>query len=179
MPCHGKPSRQTPRAATAYHEAGHAVIAYLKGIVFDEVTIKGDERAGNDGHLQLERFNPQSVDKMTSRVRTRIEGLAMLALAGVRAEERFLGRRVRTGHEQDVRDAEDLLRYVHEPAKVRSTYLAYLGQRVTALLDAPEVWAAVRAVAKRLIEKDALGYGEVCRVISAASPFLRRTFGTH
>ena len=86
--------------ATAYHEAGHAVMAELLDIPFEHVTIVRKENGL--GHLKYQRFpkwfRPDSAqwfrpDSASTRTRRRIESHIRICFAGGIAEKRFKGRR--------------------------------------------------------------------------------------
>jgi len=88
------------RAATAHHEAGHAVAALMRHIRFSYVTIQPN--ADSVGHLLLRRLRPvRAMEPMHNR--------GIVALAGEVAQRRFNPRSVR--RHQGVGDREQVAEY--------------------------------------------------------------------
>jgi hypothetical protein len=86
-------------SVTAYHEAGHAVIAWQYGIYLGRATIEPNEDyqgvvVGNltAGIVKLD------LGAIPPRVQRRIENYAILSLAGEAAQRRFNPRSVRKHH---------------------------------------------------------------------------------
>ena len=79
--------------ATAYHEAGHAVIAVLLDVGFEKVTINGDERAAG----RIIYVNPEPEireargggDRDDPRVKQSAKNALIVTLAGAIAQRRF------------------------------------------------------------------------------------------
>jgi ATP-dependent Zn protease len=74
--------------ATAYHEAGHAVIAYLEDLVLREVSIvPTSDTLGHCRYAQAHHFNPEA--RVPPAMRARIAAHIMGSLAGPDAERRY------------------------------------------------------------------------------------------
>ena len=115
--------------ATAYHEAGHAVLAYHYGYKIKSVTIKrGEDSLGKmvaDGLLKGLRpdieITPYGRDKMEKHIR--------VSMAGIIAQKLYNKRSVRAGHDDgDRQSACGLLDYLTPPvnADVYKKYWALL-----------------------------------------------------
>ena len=85
--------------ATAYHEAGHAVVAvfqrYAPAIRRVTITRTGD-CLGSVDHYRLSSFHPDSRSDL--KTQARLEARAIVMLGGPAAEARFRGRRNHKGH---------------------------------------------------------------------------------
>jgi ATP-dependent Zn protease len=106
-----RPAHSKEEEATAYHEAGHAVIALALRRGLSRVTIVPDDEAGSLGHCAGTRtgewFQPD-VDR-SGRARRFIEDRVIILFAGFHAEHRFAGRRNHRGAASDWQAAGDLL----------------------------------------------------------------------
>jgi ATP-dependent Zn protease len=118
--------------ATAYHEAGHAVVSVLLGRACKHVTIVPDETQDSLGHLRAEKplgdplatLNnplPETAEAFAAAMRgarlyeanlgrmyRRWRSDIAINLAGVRAERRLIGRRNNIGASSDYRRAVDI-----------------------------------------------------------------------
>jgi ATP-dependent Zn protease len=128
--------------ATAYHEAGHAVVALRLGLKFRHVTIKPD--SDSLGHLKCDRhpkwFNP-NIDK-SDRTRMLTERHIIVDFVGQIAEAKLLGRRPRFGMACDNYHAVDLALYSCGcPAAAEKCHT----HRVVAIRDARPRWLRGRS----------------------------------
>lgn len=135
--------------ATAYHEAGHAVMAESLGRLVKKVTIvPGKSQFG------VARLGICEVGKgRTKAPKDLLEEEALILLAGMVAEARFTGRYCWQGAAQD-------LQYVHRLLLNRAASDSQLQRLQRRLLDKTEHIlhdevhvAAVAAVASELLEK--------------------------
>ncbi len=136
-------SRQS-RVLTAYHEAGHAVMAHVDGqrVVGLELH-EGGELVGAFHSVVLGRTGsgPASLDDLDRRVRC--------ALAGMVAESRLSGTRTWNERSDDLDLAVRLaVRRVGDCEQVLP-YLERARDEVTRVLDSH--WPAVAALARRLL----------------------------
>ncbi len=159
-----KPERSTERERlTAYHEAGHALMAHLCGQHVTRVEIEGDdEHAGTCSALRFppEIDEPGATGTPTAALEARLlcllAGMAAEAAAGGRQEwdERSaeLDRAVRLAI-QVVGDCERVIPYLHEAR-----------EHATELLRSR--WPAVEALAAELLGRRAMAGDEVRAVLA-------------
>lgn len=153
----------------AYHEAGHAVMAYIAGCVLTGISLSAD-----GGHAPLSsRFRRSRPDirSFTAAIRSTMEAECMTALAGGAAQQRFSGRRpLPHGIEDDhqIVYEEKLHRVIPRPAEQRAC-ARYLSERVRSelLLDS-RAWYAVHRVAHELARKRRLSWRRVRAVVADA-----------
>src|SRR5262245_52740101 len=96
--------------ATAYHEAGHAVVAFQFHLRVKSVTIIPDaERATSGSCSHAQGFGPSIEYERSDRNRLRIERAVMCSLAGLEAQRKYRSSSVRNYHAQsDYAKAADL-----------------------------------------------------------------------
>lgn len=152
------------RCATAYHEAGHAVMRLMLGRSVTRATIKSEgDTLGSVGH------RPAKVDTEWLgedwATRRWAETAIMVALAGPEAEQRLTGSRNGAGAASD--DA-----WVHEVSvdaegyadERRQAYLRWLQLKVRDWVNDSQFWRQVEAVAAALLERETLTGAEVDRI---------------
>jgi ATP-dependent Zn protease len=90
---------------TAYHEAGHAVAAFLMKIRFTGLSIISDDDSFGRmaGSKWTSKFDPEHADK--NILRSRIEARMIVLLAGYAAGMIFSGVKRRDGARKDFQDA--------------------------------------------------------------------------
>ena len=159
--------------ATAYHEAGHAVVAVEMGRPIRRVTIVADRRRKMLGRCEQAHwprwFPPESW--RDARTRNFIEGQVLIDFAGGIAEARFKGSKRRLGAHGDRSHALTLLGWLSASQKECAAYAAWLYARAENLLAQGYVWRMVEAVAAELLRKGTLSGGqlrECCRRSFAA-----------
>lgn len=141
-------------AATAYHEAGHAVIAALLDIEVEYVTVEQTEDAlGHMTHLPFaDDFRPDIwMDDDDVRV---ADARITIALAGREAEYLATGVENDEGAAHDYRGAIDLLDYMVGSNKELETELEKLRTRAVELLH--ERWSLVKLIAEALQQERTL-----------------------
>ncbi len=108
--------------ATAHHESGHAVAAYLQELKFRKVTIEPEK--DSLGHLLHrafdKRFRPDL--SLTDAVCASIERRVVNCFAGPIAEKKFTGRWNLPGARSDTESAHNLAALVHAHPKVLKAY---------------------------------------------------------
>jgi ATP-dependent Zn protease len=145
------------RRAVAFHEAGHAVVAYRLGVEVEYVTIVPDHFAR--AHVALGDLfwaHGRGSD------RANLERAIKIDLAGPLAEVRALGRR--RGGRTDYERASGLARYLAGAAGERE-FLRHMERRIRALIEC--YWSEIERVAAALLERDELRGAEVKDVIEA------------
>jgi hypothetical protein len=161
------PDKKSTLWATAYHEAGHAVaaMAYGKGIRRQGATIVPAK--GELGSVWMLKHIPgdPSVDLLTPRMRVRIEEDIIVSLAGGAAQRKFRPSSVRSYHARSDREAAiDLLMYIVGDERELKAYWRLLMVRTENFVRLPFRWMQIEAIAKALMEKKALGPGELKQI---------------
>ncbi len=155
------------RQCTAYHEAGHAVVAYHLGAETRHVTIVPDHfSVGHFTHGDLFCARGLGSD------RANLERAIQICLAGPLAQARFHRRsyRRRDGR-QDYDCATGLARYLAGSAGERE-FLGYLERRTKALVN--HFWNDIDRVARALLEHDELSGNAVKDIIEGARRMMER-----
>jgi ATP-dependent Zn protease len=132
--------------ATAYHEAGHAVMAFQLGIRLQKITIVPDEESSGCCHHE-------SLLKFKGSARLKIEKLVMICLAGPLAQQKFKPRSIRSYHASSDYSVVARVAAQLNGSLEASTYIKWLAIRARTKLDQPMTWKFVRAVAHELITK--------------------------
>lgn len=135
------------RQRTAYHEAGHAVIALSLGRPLQKVTIAPNQIRLGVCQIQKGRFRPS---------KDWIEDEILILLAGIAAEAKFSG-------EYDLRGAGEDLRYARRFSLQRAGSENQAERLERKLLTKTEYlladeghWAAVTAIAKELLARETI-----------------------
>jgi ATP-dependent Zn protease len=156
---------------TAYHEAGHAVMAYLLRRKFHFITIdheKLDENTGGLVRLVHSSKLLKSVNCGGFGDRAQIERHISLALGGVAACELLVG--PKSWHLSE--DAEVCVRLAQSQCgdeEEADAYLHWLSLSVRNQLKLRHNWVCVCAVAKALMEQKTLSYRKTRKIIQTAS----------
>lgn len=144
--------------STAYHEAGHAVIAWWLGVHLEAATIEPNEAEGYQGAV-VAKFMTAISHKIeydiTPGLQRRVENYAVHTLAGVGAQRKFNPRSVRSYHSRaDDQAVVNLLSYLCDPSsKVWKPYVAFMVARARAAVENPINWRAIEVLAKELIRR--------------------------
>lgn len=131
----------TPERATAVHEAGHAVAAYLLHRPFTSISVVQDDGSYGRVHSRLPGgwFRPDI--EVNARTRAMIEDRVMISLAGAETEAAWCAfqpdvpqdwrQGVDDGGKHDFRAAADLASYISDgDVPELDAYLEWLRQRV-------------------------------------------------
>jgi hypothetical protein len=157
-----------PLEHTAYHEAGHAVAAWVQHRRFTRVTIVPKaEVLGSCSLARLPTFHPDlDIDRRTEQW---TEREILLSLAGIAAEAHLIGRRPRGWFDQnDVRQAFRLALYqAGGDVKGAAAYLDWCWYPARGLVAHPLNWAAIEALAAALLAHRTLGERRARQVIRA------------
>jgi len=149
--------RQWP---TAYHEAGHAVVAIHLGIGLGRkgVNVIPDSNENRTGMAHILRGFAGRPDIDTSgRMRLGAEKNALATFAGEAAQRKYRPTSVRSWHaSEDRNNIVDLLSYFVSENRELEAYYHWLQIRAENLIKKPEVWAQIQAVARALVKQQHL-----------------------
>jgi hypothetical protein len=146
---YGPPARCPADEATAVHEAGHAVISTLWGIPVQKVTIV--PREDDVGHVE---FEPGATCGLVADLVATLAGPAASARIGARRgdrSDRAIAAQLADGL-TGADEADELLKLVQDG--------------VRDLVDDPETWAQIEAVAQALLERRMLSGREVLEIMA-------------
>jgi ATP-dependent Zn protease len=136
--------------ATAYHEAGHAVMAIHLKRAIRYVTIEPtDDSLGHILNTPMPKFDPD--DEIEPKDFRLVEREILVCLAGGAAEYRLTGRRNHRGAAGDDRNALDLASAVYGSDDVAAKYLEFMYARVRQLIESPPLWIRVEGLAAALL----------------------------
>ena len=157
--------------ATAYHEAGHAVVALRVGLRIGRRGVSilpGEGSAGTAHVLPTIRGSPVSVDG-AARFHRVAEKHAMVCLAGDLAQAHYRRSSWRTHHgSQDRQQAIALVSRIVSSKDELEAYLQLLLIRARNMVTSAAVWSQIVAVAEALLSRKTLTPAEVWSVASAA-----------
>jgi Peptidase family M41 len=162
------PRRPARVERTAYHEAGHAVAAYLRHLRFTSISI-----IPYRGTLGRCEFSEAGVIldldlRAMSRTRRRIETLIVVSLGGVIAECLLSGRNNWRGAHADLHDAARYASVVTGSEDEMGAYVRWLWEHTRMLLSAPPCWLAVQRLASALLDDHRIGERRARRIIAEA-----------
>ena len=135
--------------ATAFHEAGHAVMALALGREIQKITIEPGR-----SHLGDVRLGTCAIKKGQSRSsKDMLEDNVLILFAGMVAEARFTGRYCELGASQDLRAISGLLQNRANTERQYEKLHRRMLDKTEHLLDDRENVLAVEMIANELIEK--------------------------
>lgn len=164
----------------AFHEAGHAVAAYLLQAPIAEVSIVPDgDTAGRCVARRVIGVAPGTTLRNILRDdRAAAERSAMIAMAGRAADALYLKLDTQSGdvlpldtlmrNVGDINYALDLFLALSGSEDTARRYVAVLALRVEALLKVAPNWAAVESLARVLLVSRSVGGGRALAVIMRA-----------
>ena len=153
--------------ATAYHEAGHAVIARYLHVGFKNVTVVPGEDYFGKLVLKRERARQRAFQtaeyEVTPRRRDAVKKEIIILLGGPYAQMRFNPRcRVQDVESTDIDNAMKLVSYLVGSEHQHKAYWVYMEACVKDLLSMH--WKEIEAVAIALIEKRTLSEDDVKKI---------------
>ena len=135
------------RTATAYHEAGHAVIALSLGRDIHRVSIKANHL--RLGHCQTKKgaFRP-SQDVIETEI--------LILLGGLAAEARHTGVHNHDAAYRDLADVRAMTRLRGGSERQIERLERRMLSKVEHLLEQPGIWQAITKIADALIREEAI-----------------------
>lgn len=143
--------------ATAYHEAGHAIIALVLGRPVEKVTIQGNTLRLGQCQMSNRRGAP---------IKDEVEVQALILYAGVASEARKTGFYNWHGAQQDLQGIRRLARYRASTEKQEERLQQRWLDKVEYMLDDESTWNAVVEVAKELLQKRSLSGRTVTHILN-------------
>lgn len=132
--------------ATAYHEAGHAVIALMLGRPVQRVSIRAKEQTLGRCEFQKGRVRP-SDDWLEREI--------LIALAGLAAEARYTGQYAWAGAARDLQNVQQLARQRSGERQAERLQKRMLS-KVEHLLSQAATWRAVELIAEELLRSETI-----------------------
>ena len=167
-----KEKRRRAIAATAYHEAGHAVAAWWFCLKYKHVTIRPNaDSLGHMLHSVPNWFRPDI--ESSDRVFLRAQRHIITSFAGQLAEAKLRGRPPRFGMESDNQNAVDMALRFCGSRETTEAYLRYCWLMARDLVN--ERWPQIEALAAALMERETLNHLDAIEVINPGSAALRAT----
>jgi len=141
--------------ATAYHEAGHAMVCWKLGVGIIHVTII--PKAESLGHILRHNILKEDDENDNSRAaKSRFEKAIKVCFAGPEAEKKFTGRGNHTGAAGDYENALELVSHISGDSKLVGLFLKLMSYQVECLIKNNNNWRAIKALAKALLEKETI-----------------------
>ena len=166
--------------ATAYHEAGHAVMAHTLGVRMHGASIIADGDVL--GHVRFKKprwliFEELS-GEATPRAQNWIERNIQVAYAGQLTEKMYMGRSNQGGARADDEGMADLALCACGSAEEARAFLQWLELRAAAPLGTPRFKVAVEAVARELLARKKLTGREIKKtIIDGIQDAVRAAYG--
>lgn len=155
---------------TAYHEAGHAVAAYVMHRRFTSVSIIPEEDDDSYGRCSmgkwLSNLNPEW--DTGNKVRNLVEREAMIYMAGAQAVARLTGRINWVGFGYDKVKAINIINRLCDDEKELGAYFRWLWERTRIWVKFSLHWAMIEALSEALMEQPIIGERKARAVIAAA-----------
>lgn len=153
-----KPAEVDPEEiATAYHEAGHAVIAVTQGRPVDKVTIQRNSLRLGQCHVSKRRGQP---------IKDVTEVQALILFAGIVAEARYTGKYNWAGAQQDMYGIRQLSRSRGSSEKQVERLQHRWLDKTEYLVNDDKTWQAIEAVAKELVQRRSVSGRAVHHIVS-------------
>ena len=135
------------RTLTAYHEAGHAVMALLMGRSVQKVSIIPSQNRLGVCAIQKGR---------AKQVQDKLEAEILILLAGMAAEGRKSGKYNLGGAAQDLKHVEKLAMSRSGNIKAAQKFFNKMLDKTQHLLSDKATWKAVKVIAAELLENESI-----------------------
>lgn len=139
--------RTAEEIATAYHEAGHAVISLVLRRPVERVSIQANQL--RLGHCELRKG-------VHGPLKDAVENEILILLGGIGAEARHTGEYAWEAASEDMRTIRRLLEARCESPRHMKRTQQRLLSKAEHLLDQPGVWTAVERVAAELLQNTSI-----------------------
>lgn len=153
--------------SVAFHEAGHAVVAWTVGVRLRELSMV--EAFRNRGRAPPPPFFRRTVRPPATweqMPRKRLENMALVCLAGPAAQLRYFPTHFRRAYAlADVRQASGLLEFLAPEPRELSAYVSLIEIRARNTLSAPGIWPAVEALSEGLLRRVTLRVGDIRTIV--------------
>ena len=153
----------------AYHEAGHAVVAWRVGVEAKSLSIISEP--GSKGrYIHKPYFTDITPEYDTSpRAERRLKNMVLVCFAGEIAQRRFNSGEWRDYHgERDFDQAVDLLNYLAGSEDDLQAHINAIHLQAQQMVEDPSVWLCIGALAAALLEHGELSGTETVRIIRDA-----------
>ncbi|MBI5489932.1 MAG: M50 family metallopeptidase [Deltaproteobacteria bacterium] len=152
-----KPVHRVPRLErTAYHEAGHAVMAVLQGRTFGDISIIPSE--GTSGRVDGFALTQDQQIEIAAGPRRRLErhvrSEIMIYYAGHVAESMRTGKLTLLGAENDLAQAAEMATKLYADEATRGAFVLWLWHLTREALQERVNWAAVGTLALALLVEE-------------------------
>lgn len=138
---------ESERIATAYHEAGHAVVALALGKPIHKVTISPNRDRVGMCQTQKGHFRPSH---------DQLEDAILILFAGYVAEARFTGQPNHIGATSDFKQIRRLSSQRADGERQVERLEKRLLAKTEYMLEDEEYWGAVERIAKELVVKETI-----------------------
>ncbi len=153
-------------AKIAYHEAGHAVAAYVVKRAFQHVSIEEDEESL--GHVMFRKFSDkfQPEYQEEDRIRPLLEKCIIVGLAGEVAEKKSYNAEIDfQSSMSDFSKAFDYICYLVGTVEEAEAFLNWMIVRTKNIIYLDFNWNAVKVLAEQLIKRKRIGYRLARKII--------------
>ncbi|MBC7853580.1 MAG: cell division protein FtsH [Pirellulaceae bacterium] len=142
------PANFTPNEiATAYHEAGHAVMALVLGRNVQRVSVQDNQLRLGHCEIKKGRFRP---------IKDGLETEILILLGGLAAETRQMGNYDSAGAAQDLRGVRSLTQLRAAGRRQVERLERRMLDKAEYILDQPGVWLAAQRIADELLRHTTL-----------------------
>ena len=153
--------------STAYHEAGHAVVAFELEIPVESVTIAPDEESVGSMIYQRRLQKLDDYGSISARRRATLEAHVRVLIAGWIAEKRFNPKGFRrSGAQEDQRTLITIVFLLSNSEKEARLYHRLLEVQTVQIVN--RRWFAIKALAAALLKKETLSGEEAGKLIMKA-----------
>jgi len=169
----------------AYHEAGHAVIAFILDIKIKEARIIPKLQIPITPNVVGEVLcdppnmtDPDIYNKLDT-ARLWAEKISMIKLAGMIAEKSVAGKYDRKMAKQDLDSVEELITTLATSSEEAVFYFKCLFERTKSIVESPIIIEGIRALATKLADKKVLSSRQVHLLLNKQNLWKdKKTMGT-